>query len=464
MSSTDPIKAHCFIGAIGIGRRDITPALGIYSRCWGAATNDCATGVHRQQTLTVFYFKNEQNPDPMLLINMEIPWMGAEEWELYLGIAAERSALIGKSERIILNLTHNHSSAPLEKIDPSLLGAQLIDVYRQHVADALQAAIMQAIADCRPAQLTVDMGHCSLAKNRDLKIDVDGPVFCGFNPEKEADDTLLVGRITDTENSTMMATFVNYACHPTSLAWENTKLSPDYAGAMRELVESLTGAPCCLLQGASGELSARHGHQGDTEVADKQGRQLGYAVMSCLEGMIEANSQMDFAGTIASGADLAFWSPVRLEVEDSMLEMRAEIISFSLSIKDDWPSIAEFSALYDASDDRVLKERYRRRREYRKIIGDGATCDERLWRWQLGGFTFFASGFELYSDFQTQVREQFPEHCIAVCNLCNGSRSYLVPAELYTETLYQKDVSPYAAGSLELIITHAKNSFTESSL
>ena len=47
---------------------------------------------------------------------------------------------------------------------------------------------------------------------------------------------------------------VNYACHPTTLAWENTLISPDFPGAMREVVERATAAPCVFLQGASGDL------------------------------------------------------------------------------------------------------------------------------------------------------------------------------------------------------------------
>ena len=77
----------------------------------------------------------------------------------------------------------------------------------------------------------------------------------------------------------MLGTLVNYACHPTTLAWENTLISPDYVGAMREVVEQHTGAPCLFLQGASGDLGPREGFVGDTAVADRNGRQLGFAAL-----------------------------------------------------------------------------------------------------------------------------------------------------------------------------------------
>src|SRR5690606_7005809 len=91
-------------------------------------------------------------------------------------------------------------------------------------------------------------------------------------------------RITDTAGA-LMATIVNYACHPTTLAWENRHISPDFPGALRELVQQATGAPCLFLQGASGDLGPREGFSGELELADRNGRQLGYAALSAFESL-----------------------------------------------------------------------------------------------------------------------------------------------------------------------------------
>ena len=40
-----------------------------------------------------------------------------------------------------------------------------------------------------------------------------------------------------------------------------------------------------FLQGASGDTGPRDGFVGDTEVADRNGRQLGYAALSALESI-----------------------------------------------------------------------------------------------------------------------------------------------------------------------------------
>ena len=49
MTAADlPVISHPeFAGDIGIGRTDITPPTGIYSRSWGCAEHDTAEGIHR---------------------------------------------------------------------------------------------------------------------------------------------------------------------------------------------------------------------------------------------------------------------------------------------------------------------------------------------------------------------------------------------------------------------------------
>src|SRR5207244_4306015 len=97
---------------------------------------------------------------------------------------------------------------------------------------------------------------------------------------------LVVGRVTGV-NGNVVATLVNYACHPTTLAWDNLLLSPDFPGAMREVLErQFSGAPCIFLQGASGELAPREQYTGETAIADAHGRQLAYAALAVLEGML----------------------------------------------------------------------------------------------------------------------------------------------------------------------------------
>jgi hypothetical protein len=83
---------------------------------------------------------------------------------------------------------------------------------------------------------------------------------------------------------------------------------------MRELVERDTGVPCLFLQGASGELGPREGFVGDTVVADRNGRELGYAALSALTALPAAGTTFDYAGPIVSGATLGSWKHQRIDL------------------------------------------------------------------------------------------------------------------------------------------------------
>ena len=110
------------------------------------------------------------------------------------------------------------------------------------------------------ATIVYGLGRCNLAAHRDFVDPDDGKSVCGFNPSGPADDTLLVARVAAATGRSI-ATMVNYACHPTTLAWDNRLVTPDWVGAMREMVEAGTGAPCLFLQGASGDLGPRKSRQ-----------------------------------------------------------------------------------------------------------------------------------------------------------------------------------------------------------
>src|ERR1017187_5087677 len=104
------------------------------------------------------------------------------------------------------------------------------------------------------------------------------------------------------DTGALMGSIINYACHPTTLGWENTAISPDYIGALRETVEQNTGVPCLFLQGASGDLGPRTGFVGDPAIADRNGRQLAFAALAALEALPAPGLRFCYQGPVVSGA------------------------------------------------------------------------------------------------------------------------------------------------------------------
>ncbi|HEY8665096.1 MAG TPA: hypothetical protein VIL86_00455 [Tepidisphaeraceae bacterium] len=448
-----PFRHPSFHGRIGVAREDITPPAGIYSRNWGAAQHDIADGVHRPLTLTALTLQSGPDQPPLVLMTADLGW-----WQDFQEEKTFRQRIgrgLGVDEaRLIFSLSHTHAGPSICSGDAKKTGGALIEPYVRAVADRAVAAGRAALEGAASATLSFAIGRCALATTRDLP-DPDRPrVVCGFDPNTPADDTVLVGRVTDARGG-VLATLVNYACHPTTLAWDNHLISPDYVGAMRETIEAETSAPCLFFQGASGELSPREQYVGDAAIADRHGRQLGFAALSVLSGMLPGGKQLRYAGVVESGAPLATWL---LGDDSASSALAASIIRVPLPIKPGLPSLADIDRqLAEKSTDRVLAERLQRSRRRRTGVGDGPTCEIAAWIWRVGDALVVAQGNEAYSLLQRSLRQKFPQAPVLVMNIANGGCGYLPPRELYQKDVYQVWQTPFAPGALEQLISSAES-------
>ncbi len=439
-----------FAGRIGAAREDITAPVGIYARNWGAAKHDVAEGVHRPLTATVLTLQEREGAPPLVLAALDLGWWKTLEDENHVRHALLESLRI-EPERVMVNLSHTHSGPAICREDSAQPGGQMIAPYLDKVRDAVVRAARRALETAFPGTLTWKTGRCDLAHNRDLKDPARDRYACGFNPLGAADDAVLVGRAADAEGRTR-AVIVNYACHPTVLAWENRLLSPDYPGAMRETVEThVKGALCLYLHGASGDVAACDQYTADTALADRHGRQLGYAVLSALEGMLPPGAQLEFAGIVESGAPLATWKRTARKAPSTLAAAKVDV---GLALKD-LPSVAELTEQLKATPDRVMAERVRRKIRVRRTVGEGRAARVPLWVWRVGDGFLAGQPNEAYSPFQTELRRRFPGRAIAVMNLVNGAIGYLPPAPLHGLDLYQVWQSPFDRGGLEGLIETA---------
>src|SRR5439155_12150597 len=92
--------------------------------------------------------------------------------------------------------------------------------------------------------------------------------------DRPVDRELLVLRLEDAGGKPI-AQAVNFAAHPTMIDAKMRKFSADYPGALAEVVEKETGAPCLFLQGAAGDLSTNPGeHGGPLKFGQALGREV----------------------------------------------------------------------------------------------------------------------------------------------------------------------------------------------
>lgn len=435
-----------FRGRIGVATVDITPPVGIYARNWGAAKHDVADWIHRKLTLNALVLCETDSQQPAVFLDGDLGW-----WRSLPTFRRFQSRLLEALKldeaSLIFGVTHTHASPPLTDPDPDLPASDMLAEFLEQVYEASVKVTLQAMKNATEAVVEWKTGRCELAGMRDLP-DPDGErLICGWNPDEPADDTLVVGRISDLEGA-LQAVIVNYACHPTTLAWENTAISPDYPGAMRETIQKTLGVPALFMQGASGELAPRYQYVGDPTVADRHGRQLAYAALATLENMDPPGTRLAYKGVMESGAPLAVWKHA-LVTPVSLLKRKK--VTVEMQIKD-WPTADELEQQRQECTDRALEERLRRRRNIRRGIGDGDTLELPIWVWRMGDTILVGSPTEAYSILQRTLRERFPERTIVCLNLINGTTGYLTPEELYDLDLYQVWQTPFARGGLEKLI------------
>ena len=452
---------------IGFAQSDITPPVGIYHRMWGAALHDRATGVHKPLMATAMHLEALDGSAKLVVLGVDHCILDGAELDAIRNRVGRTSP-----DHVAVALSHTHGSGWMSRTRAGLPGGDLIGPYLDKLADICEAIAKQAAGSAHPATLLYGTARCDLAQHRDFFDKGSKQFVCGFNPDGTADDTVLVAKAVADDSGETLGTVVNYACHPTTLAWENTLISPDYVGAMREVVEANTAAPCLFLQGASGDLGPKDGYVGDTTVADRNGRQLGFAALGALEALPPPGTHFDFAGPVVSGAILGSWkhTPASADERARFAMWGTKRFVVALPYRLDLPKVdatkaelakweAEEATARAANDEaRVSECRARAEQMTRQLtrlaaMPNGPAYPYRVSVSRLGDSIWVFCPGELYQVFQTTLRARFPHVALVIATVTNDWQpGYLPAAASYGYGIYQEVIAAVAPGSLETVI------------
>ena len=454
---------------LGFARVDITPPVGIYHRMWGAARHDRSTGVHKPLLGDVMAIGTADKAMPRLL-RTHLDLVNLPQGQHKELVSALSEACGVPVDDTIVSHSHTHAAGVLSLSRLKFPGGELIPGFLQEMRSRLEQASKEAVGRMQEVFITYATGRCNMAANRDCWDEAYGHFVCGFNPEAPADDTVLVARVTDLSGK-LVVTIVNYACHATTLAYENTLISPDFVGAMREEVERVTGAPCIFAQGACGDLGPRYDYVGGPAIADQNGRWLAYAALSALESMGPPATDYQYEGPVVSGATLGVWQPAYLSKERleqvSGFKGGTYAVDLPLKPKPDSQELEQEMAQWlarqkeaDESGDTIAARDYgaraeRARRWLSRLenLPEGTTYPFHFSVHHMGDAFWVTCGGEPYNLLQRELRRRFPDVAILLSPLSGDhSVAYLLQKDCYGKGLYQEEPSILAPGCLEKLI------------
>jgi hypothetical protein len=207
-------------------------------------------------------------------------------------------------------------------------------------------------------------------------------------------------------------------------------------------------------------------------VADRNGRQVGFAALSALTALAPAGTCFRYGGPVVSGATLGAWAHEPLpanEAEDKQswqLWRWREMLPYRpgrQTSEQAEADLKQFQADEEAArtagnsrrsaECRAMAERKRRLLYRLSQMPPGDAFPLQVVLWRMGDAFWLGVQGESYSLLQTELRRRFPRAPIVVASIAaDWGASYLPVKQIYDTGIYQESIAVVAAGGLEQLI------------
>ena len=443
----DRVSSQLTRTLFGISQADITPPVGISSNPWGKSSSALSMGVHRPLTATAIAIQTADRT--RFIVGLDIGWIGCYECDVIRFRSRVGRELGVEIDDLLVNLSQTHKGPPFCIHEALREGKELVPDFIEKTITSIIDICRQAVASAREVDITWGYGKCNLGTVRDLP--VGDQVVVGYNPALAADDTLVVGRVTDL-SGTNVATLVNYGCHPTSVGWGSDLISPDYVGRAREIIEESTGAPMLFLLGACGNVAPKVQYASDVSVADKNGEMLGYATLATLAEMLPPATEYRFTEVITSGSNLGGWDCVpiapneRIDSKKVLAKLSHKELLDEEQMRTRWAPLTASETFLNFR----IRKQFEMRIDY--VQGDGTVLHP-IWLWRLGDAVVVAHSGEAYLEMAQELRRRNPGLMLLFLDMTNGPGYIYVPtSRAYEQNTYQSQQSLLAAGGFEQML------------
>ena len=459
----------------GAARADITPPVGIPIQNWGAQTHVESGGIHYRLVAGALVLSDGERE----FCFVDIDGIVAGSF-----VSAMRKQIEAKTgipcKHIHVGVAHTHAGPALKrthKNKPEHVDA--VARWYEGVIDKAVGAAWTAQQRLEPAHIGGGKGSCAINVNRRYRAKGDQPEGVGMNPEGFADRDVIVARIDNAEGKPL-AVIVNYQCHGTVLAWENTFVSPDYPGFVRKAVEdAIPGTVCLFFNGGAGNQGPVEGFTGDLRVPERLGKILGFKAVSIALGIETVRREPVFEGYTESTAFL-IRQPWRVKGPKSGKMVFAEkMLTFPRRRVQEFRTLAEQAADAEKRIEEVRKTgdswRISQAKSRHKRLAD------RLVRWKgwqaagpltmkvrafrVGEIAFFSMPGEPFAEIGAAIKKNSPFPFTMFCGYTQAEGtagwSYMPVAEEYDKKGYEVYNTPFGRESADIVIGEAGAMLTE---
>ena len=177
---------------------------------------------------------------------------------------------------ILVNWNHTHLSVVGGEWGGECAGpseperAARIRRFADVVQDKVVSVCSLAFERLEPARPVWGVGYAELAVNRRERT-ADGTTILGWNPDAPVDNQVTSLQFRRPDES-VVATAVNYGCHPVTTGYDMYVYSADFPGPLRDVVRRVTGGEAVFLQGAGGNVLPTVAFTADESEAELDGQ------------------------------------------------------------------------------------------------------------------------------------------------------------------------------------------------
>jgi hypothetical protein len=231
------------------------------------------------------------------------------------------------AEYVLLNFSHDHATPPLPGMPFDGDGAA-IDAFGALVEQRIAAVVGAAARGRQPARIGAAMGSSPISVYRRAR-GADGRDHLGEAPGAPIDPAVGVVRV-DALDGSPIAVLFSFGCHPVLFGPRSFKISSDFPGAARAVVDRNLGGVSLFLQACGGDVNPRYGIGAEidpTETKNREGTVLGAEVLRVASQIRTTHRRGPQTPIPGMGISLWPWEPAtdqpaaRIEAAERSLDL-----------------------------------------------------------------------------------------------------------------------------------------------